>query len=59
MLKAQRLARDASGGRLMRCAGVYMDNDVANGDDDDADHGCDDDADHCDNILERNVQEFC
>ena len=44
-----------------------MDNDVANGDDDDADHdcdddadhGCDDDADHCDNILERNVQEFC
>ena len=30
-------ARDASGGRLMRCAGVYMDNDVANGDDDDDD----------------------
>ena len=35
--KVQRLARDASGGRLMRCAGVYMDNDVANGDDHDDD----------------------
>ena len=45
-------ARDASGGRLMRCAGVYMDNDVANGDDDDVDDcdidgcDCDDDEDY-------------
>ena len=35
----------------MRCAGVYMDNDVANGDDDDDDDDCDDHD--CDDDMMR------